>query len=90
MKFGSKDGFNIVGISIIKACKFAVTIQSSQVIFEKLKKIFELKQHSFLIPKIDINTCWNSTYIIIEKLRKIHDLTDILVVFNPLLKDISK
>jgi hypothetical protein len=83
-----KDGLDAAGRSITKARKFAVTIRSSQVIFEELKKIFELKQRPFLVPEIDVSTRWNSTYIMIEKLRKIRDLTDILVASNPSLKDI--
>ena len=42
-----KDGLDAAGKSITKARKFAVTIRSSQVIFEELKKIFELKQRPF-------------------------------------------
>ncbi|CAB4496166.1 unnamed protein product [Rhizophagus irregularis] len=84
-----RDGLDAVGKSIIKARKFAIAIRSSQVLFEELKKIFELKQRPFLVPEIDVSTCWNSTYIMIEKLRKIRELTDILVASNPLLKDIS-
>ncbi|CAB4377208.1 unnamed protein product [Rhizophagus irregularis] len=84
-----RDGLDAVGKSIIKAQKFAIAIRSSQVLFEELKKIFELKQRPFLVPEIDVSTRWNSTYIMIEKLRKICELTDILVASNPLLKDIS-
>ncbi|CAG8761808.1 16027_t:CDS:2, partial [Rhizophagus irregularis] len=84
-----RDGLDAVGKSIIKARKFAIAIRSSQVLFEELKKIFELKQRPFLVPEIDVSTRWNSTYIMIEKLRKIRELTDILVASNPLLKDIS-
>src|SRR6266540_4268540 len=82
-----KDGLDEVGKSVIKARKFAIAIRSSQVLFEELKKIFELKGRPFLVPEIDVSTHWNSTYIMINKLRRIRDLTDILVASNPLLKD---
>jgi hypothetical protein len=83
-----KDGLNEAGLSIKKAREFMITIRSSQVLFEELKDIFDMKKRNFLVPEIDVTTRWNSTYMMIEKLRKIRDMTDILVVSNPLLNNI--
>ena len=81
------DGMKVVSNSIIKLRNFAIHIRRSQPIFEKLKKIFEVNDQSFLVPDLDVPTRWNSTYIMIEKLRRIREMTDILVTCNVELKD---
>ena len=40
---------------LLKAQKLTIAIHLSQILFEKLKKIFELKKHSFLVFKIDFS-----------------------------------
>ncbi len=73
--------------SITKLHIFASYIRKSQPLFEELKKIFELKGKSFLMPDLDVLIHWNSTYTMIEKMFRIHDMTDILVDSNITLKD---
>ncbi|CAG8692805.1 773_t:CDS:2, partial [Gigaspora rosea] len=51
-EFVLKDGLNIASSSIKKIREFTNAIRLSQVLFEELKKIFEIKQCSFLVPEI--------------------------------------
>jgi len=81
------DGMKVVSNSIIKLRNFASHIRRSQPIFEKLKKIFEMNERPFLVPDLDVPTRWNSTYIMIEKLCRIREMTDILITCNVELKD---
>ncbi|CAG8811259.1 1684_t:CDS:2, partial [Cetraspora pellucida] len=46
------------------------------------------KKCSILVPETDTSTHWNSTYIMIEKLYKIQEITDILVALIKLLEPI--
>ncbi|CAG8587973.1 17694_t:CDS:2 [Funneliformis caledonium] len=40
---------------LLKAQKLVIEIHLSQILFEKLKKIFELKKYSFLVFEINVN-----------------------------------
>ncbi|RIB19633.1 hypothetical protein C2G38_2181379 [Gigaspora rosea] len=82
-----KDGLDEVELSIKKVRVSISSILSSQVLFEELKKIFKMKQHPYLVPEYNVSTRWNSTYTMIEKLRKIRDITDIIVTSNLSLKN---
>ncbi|CAG8718176.1 19971_t:CDS:2 [Cetraspora pellucida] len=41
-----------------------------------------MKNVFFLMPEADIETCWNSLYLLLEKLQKLCPITDILVASN--------
>ncbi len=81
-------GISIVDESIKKAREFASHIRRSQPCFEELKKVFAMKNKPFLVPDLDVETRWNSMYLMLEKLCKIREMTDILVVSMPLLKQL--
>ncbi|CAG8817125.1 16750_t:CDS:2, partial [Racocetra persica] len=53
---------------------------------QELKQIFEIKNQPFLMPQADVNTRWNSMYILLEKLQRIRPITDILVNLLALLE----
>ena len=80
------EGLKLVDTAIVKARSFASTIRNSQPIFRELKQIFDMKNRHFLVPDLDVPTRWNSTFLMIEKLRKIREITDILVTSNISLK----
>ncbi|CAG8671618.1 6156_t:CDS:1 [Cetraspora pellucida] len=80
------NGLSVVDESTKKAQEFASCIHHSQPCLEELKKIFEMKSQPFLMPKLDCETRWNSLYLMLKKLNKIKDMTDILVVSKPYLK----
>ncbi|CAB4431421.1 unnamed protein product [Rhizophagus irregularis] len=81
------DGMRVVVNSITKLRNFTSYIHRSQPIFEELKKIFEMKGQPFLVPDLDVPTQWNSTYMMINKFRRIREMTDILVALNTKLKE---
>src|SRR2546421_3908578 len=79
-------GISVVDESIKKAREFASHIRRSQPCFEELKKIFVMKNKPFLVPDLDVETRWNSMYLMLEKLSRIREMTDILVVSKPSLR----
>src|SRR5205807_8150189 len=81
-------GISVVDESIKKAREFASHIHRSQPCFEELKKVFAMKNKPFLVPDLDVETRWNLMYLMLEKLCKIREMTDILVVSMPLLKQL--
>ena len=81
------EGMKIVVNSITKLRNFASYIRKSQPLFEDLKRIFQANGRPFLVPDLDVPTRWNSTYIMIEKMFRIREITDDLVEDNPVLKD---
>ncbi|CAG8623216.1 25517_t:CDS:1, partial [Dentiscutata erythropus] len=81
------EGMKIAVSSITKLRNFASYIRKSQPLFEDLKRIFQTNGRPFLVPDLDVPTRWNSTYIMIEKMFRICEMTDDLVEDNPTLKD---
>lgn len=81
-----KQGLSSACESVTKARQFASHIRNSQKRFEALKKIFIMKDKPFLTPQTDVPTRWNSTYLMIARLREIREMTDILVVSDQALK----
>ncbi len=58
-----QEGIKLINDLIDKARKFSSKIRNSQLLFEELKKIFEIKEKPFLIPEVDILIRWNSLYL---------------------------
>ena len=86
MNLAVSKGILVIDESIKKAREFASHIRRSQPCFEELKKIFVMKDKPFLVPDLDVETRWNSMYLMLEKLCKIREMTNILVVSMPQLK----
>ncbi|CAG8835078.1 997_t:CDS:2, partial [Racocetra persica] len=80
------EGIKSINKEISKARDFSMKLRNSPSLIRELKKIFELKNIPFLIPETDMNTRWNSMYIMLEKLQQIHPITDIFVASNQTLK----
>ena len=58
--------------SIKKLWKLIKKIRTSAaLLLDDLKHIFQSDNQKFLCPQLDIKTCWNSTFIIIERAIKI-------------------
>ncbi|CAG8814852.1 4285_t:CDS:1, partial [Racocetra fulgida] len=81
-----EEGIKSVSKEVFKAREFFMKLRNSPSLIRELKKIFELKNVLFLMPKMDVDTRWNSMYIMLEKLQRIRPITDILVVSNQTLK----
>ncbi|CAG8652439.1 3578_t:CDS:2, partial [Ambispora leptoticha] len=80
------NGLSMIDESTKKARNFSSHIRRSQPCLEELKKIFAMKNQPVLMPELDCETRWNSLYLMLSKLYKIKDMTDILVVSMPQLK----
>ena len=48
-----------------------IKIKNSSKLLKDLKRIFKSQSIEFLSPQLDINTQWNSTYLIINKMDQI-------------------
>ncbi|CAG8525737.1 562_t:CDS:2 [Gigaspora rosea] len=81
-----KAGISVLDKSVKKAREFTSHIRRSQPCFEELKKVFMMKNKQFIVPDLDIDMRWNSTYIMLNKLCQIQEMTDILVVLLPELR----
>ncbi len=73
---------------IKKARQFCSKIRNSPLFLEDLKRIFAILNRPFLQPILDIETRWNSTYLMLERLVEIQNVTDGLVQSHPELKEI--
>ncbi|CAG8600367.1 7255_t:CDS:2 [Paraglomus occultum] len=74
-----KAGIKYVSEEIKLARNFCKKLRDSSTLLEELKRIFTALDKPFLMPEIDCITRWNSTYLMLAKLTKIRDATDIVV-----------
>lgn len=81
-----KEGLSVLDKSVKKARDFTSHIRRSQPSFEELKRVFMMKNKQFLVPDLDVDTRWNSTYLMLKKLCRIREMTDILVASLPELR----
>ena len=65
------QGISVFSESVKKARVFASHIRRSQPCFEELKKVFAMKGKPFLVPDLDVETRWNSMYLMLNKLYQI-------------------
>ena len=65
------QGISVFSESVKKARVFASHICRSQPCFEELKKVFAMKGKPFLVPDLDVETRWNSMYLMLNKLYQI-------------------
>lgn len=86
LNLGVEEGIKVVSKEIKKAREFSIKLRNSPSLIRELKKIFEMKNIPFLMPETDVETRWNSLYIMLEKLQRIRPITDILVASNQALK----
>lgn len=61
-------------------------IRKSTILRAKLKKVCELENVKFLVPKIGIEIRWNSTYDAIERALKLKKVLKIVSLEKPVLK----
>ena len=66
-----------------KVRNFMNKIKKSNLLMEDLHRICELQNIPYLGPQIDIETRWNSTYLMLEKFQKIQIQANMLVAQHP-------
>jgi len=82
-----KEGQKNYVSQIKKARRFCNKIKYSPLLLEDMKRIAAILECSFLHPELDVKTRWNSTYLMLEQLVEIGNITNGLVQSNPKLKD---
>jgi hypothetical protein len=78
-----KAGMKYVGDEIKKLCQFVVKLKNSPLLLDKLLEICTIRKVKFLKPILDIDTCWNSTYLMIVRQILMQNVSELLVTTNP-------
>ena len=78
-----QHGLQIHDKSVEKVRKFMIKVRNSSKLLEDLKRIFKSQSIEFLSPQLDINTRWNSTYLMINKMNQIKVQANMLVAQHP-------
>ncbi|KAF0357982.1 zinc finger bed domain-containing protein 1-like [Gigaspora margarita] len=73
-------GLQVHNNSIEKIRKFINKVRNSNLLMEDLRRIFEDQNIPFLIPQIDNETQWRSTYLMIEKVKQMQIQANLLVL----------
>ena len=74
-----QHGLQVCDQSVDKVRKFMNKVKNSNKLLEDFKKIFKSQSISFLLPQLDINIRWNSTFLMIEKFIKMKTQVNILM-----------
>jgi hypothetical protein len=77
-----KAGMILVGDEIKKLRQFVIKLKNSPLLLDKLSEICEIKKTKFLKPLLDIDTRWNSTYLMIARQIIMQSVSEILVQTN--------
>jgi hypothetical protein len=78
-----QHGLEVHDVSVDKVRKFMSKVRNSNKLLEDLRRIFESQSIEFLSPQLDINTRWNSTYLMINKMIQIKVQANMLVAQHP-------
>ena len=78
-----QHGLEVHDASVTKARKFATKVKNSTLLADELRDICSAENLPFLAAQIDVSTRWNSTYLMLEKLKRMKPQTDILVSQQP-------
>ncbi|CAG8484905.1 2222_t:CDS:2 [Scutellospora calospora] len=83
LNIAARYGLQVHNNSIEKVRKFIDKVRNSNQLMEDLRRIFEDQNLTFSIPQIDVESQWNSTYLMIEKVKQMQIQTDLLVLQHP-------
>lgn len=78
-----QHGLQVHDASVDKVRKFMIKVRNSNKLLEDLRRIFESQSIEFLSPQLDINTRWNSTFLMINKIIQIKVQANMLVAQHP-------
>jgi hypothetical protein len=74
-----QHGLQVHDASVDKVRKFMIKVRNSNKLLEDLRRIFESQSIEFLSPQLDINTRWNSTFLMINKMIQIKVQANMLI-----------
>jgi hypothetical protein len=77
-----KAGMNHIGSEIKKLRQFVVKVKNSPLLLDKLSEICTLKKVKFLKPILDIDTRWNSTFLMISRQILMQSVSELLTTTN--------
>jgi len=60
-------GIELVDESVVKVRKLMHFIKTSSPVNNALKALCSVKNITYLVPELDVKTCWNSTYYMLNK-----------------------
>ena len=72
-----------IGDEIKKLRQFVVKLKNSPLLLDKLLEICTIRKVKFLKPILDIDTRWNSTYLMIARQILMQNVSELLVTTNP-------
>ena len=78
-----KARMKYVGDKIKKLHQFVVKLKNSSLLLNKLLEICTIRKVKFLKPILDIDTRWNSTYLMIARQTLMQNISELLVTTNP-------
>lgn len=77
-----QHGLQLVSPVIKKVRDFVIKIRNSTKLSDSLKTVYNQENVNELKPDLDVETRWNSTYLMLEKFLKMRDMLDIFVAKN--------
>ena len=78
-----QHGLQVHDASVDKVRKFMIKVHNSNKLLEDLWRIFEFQSIEFLSPQLDIDTRWNSTFLMINKIIQIKVQANMLIAQHP-------
>jgi hypothetical protein len=77
-----KAGMVFVGDEIKKLRQFVIKLKNSPVLLNEFSDICQIKKTKFLKPILDIDTRWNSTYLMISRQILMQSISEKLIQTN--------
>ncbi|CAG8475127.1 256_t:CDS:2 [Scutellospora calospora] len=83
LNLAAKKGLEMVDSLVGKVRNLMSKLRVSTCLCNDLRELCKLKGILFLKPELDIDTRWNSTYYMLQKIQKIEAALNLLVVDHP-------
>ncbi|CAG8579081.1 2591_t:CDS:2, partial [Scutellospora calospora] len=77
-----KHGMQLETIIIEKVRNFIKKVRHSQLLCDSLRNICAIQEVEYLKPELDIETRWNSTFLMLQKFNRMSEILEFLVAKN--------
>ena len=88
LNLGVKQGLQLVSSSVNKVRELMIKIKNSTLLCDKLRTYCEVEEMNYLKPILDVETRWNSTYYMLERLGKLQPALALLVASQGDVRDL--